>query len=69
MADPDDEAIDTFFRNSGKTKCSSCNGSGKVMKYVRTKIVDLVDCLTCKGSGLAMRSERNGARLRLDCGR
>lgn len=54
MADPDDEAIATLARNAGKTKCHGCNGTGKVLKYVRphvTDLVDLVDCLRCKGSG------------------
>lgn len=51
MADVDDEAIANLQRNEGKPKCTQCNGTGYVLKYVLPNVTDLVKCLGCGGTG------------------
>lgn len=60
--DADDRAILNLHRNRHKRKCTGCNGSGFVMKYIRPNLIDLVECLLCKGTGRSNRLTRPRAK-------
>jgi DnaJ-class molecular chaperone len=51
MADPDELAVMNLRRNKGRKKCLSCNGAGQVMKYIRPRVVGMVECIPCRGTG------------------
>jgi hypothetical protein len=50
-AEPDLIAVMNLRHNEQSKTCLSCNGAGQVLKYIRPRIVAMVECVPCRGTG------------------